>query len=228
MDLAGPRPLGGADDVPIGRGAVMRRALVLAPLAALAAGCGSSGIGNEAGAERQYALRDEAGAAGARREQPIVAALLIQAVPADALADTSAIAYSRRAGEFGFYQLASWTERPVRALPRLLQKRLEARGLAGAVGLAGEPLGSDWLLQIGIDALQHELTSEPGAGRLALTADLFDRRSRSRVARRSFEAVVPAARADSAAAAAALSQAVAQVFDALLPWLEAELQRGAR
>lgn len=205
----------------------MRRAFVLAPLAALLGGCVSVGIGNEATAETQYALRDAAAAPAARLEQPLVAALLIQAVPADALADTAAIAYSRKPGEYGFYQLASWTERPVRALPRLLQRRLEARGLAGAVGLAGEPQKSDWLLQVGIDTLHHDLASEPGRGRIGLTLELFDRRQRTRVARRSFEAEVPAARADSAAAVAALSQGVAQVFDAAVPWLEGELLRGS-
>lgn len=211
----------------------MRRALLLAPCAALLlAGCVSVGIGNDPAGEVQYALRDVTSAATsaappARREQALVPALVIQAVPADALADTSAIAYSRRPGEYAFYQLASWVERPVRALPRLAQRRLEARGVAGAVGLAGEPLRSDWLVTLGIDALHHELASEPGAGRVALTVELFDRRSRTRVARRSFEALVPCARADSAAASAALSQGVAQILDEALPWLEGELQRAA-
>ena len=67
-----------------------------------------------------------------------------------------------------------------------------------------------------------------GAGRVAITVDLFDRRTRTRVARRSFEASVPAADANSAAAAQAMSQAVARVFDDLLPWLETELRRAAR
>jgi ABC-type uncharacterized transport system auxiliary subunit len=58
-----------------------------------------------------------------------------------------------------------------------------------------------------------------------VTVELFDRRNPARVARRSFTAGVPTARADSAAAAVALSQAVAAVFDAMLPWLEEELQR---
>jgi ABC-type uncharacterized transport system auxiliary subunit len=204
---------------------VRRRLLLLSP--ALLAGCISVGIGEEPVAERQFALADPQAAAPARRDQPIVAALLVQAMPADALADTTSIAYSRRAGEFAFYQLASWTERPVRALPRLLQRRLESRGIAGAVGLVGDPLRADWLLTVGIDALQHELPAEPGVGRVAMTLELFDRRQRTRVARRSFEAVVPVARAESAAAAAALSQGVAQVFDAAVPWLEGELERAA-
>lgn len=203
-----------------------RRGLLAAPL--LLCGCVSVGIGEQAAAESQHALRDAGGSAMPRLTQPLVAALVLQPSPADALADSSAIAYSRHDGEFRFYRLASWTERPVRALPRLLQQRLEDRGVAAAVGLLGEPLHADWLLAVGIDTVHHDLREAPGAARLAVTLELFDRRRRVRVARRRFEADVPAARADSAAAAAAMSQAVARVFDAAVPWLEEELRRAPR
>ena len=187
-------------------------------------GCISVGSSEGAAPQASYQLHDSA-AAVQRRGQPLVAALLIQPLPASALADTAAIAYSRRPHEFAFYQFASWTERPVRQLPRLLQQRLEARGVAGAVGLLGEPLRADWLLTLSIDALHHDVAAPPGLARLAVTAELFDRRSRARVARRPFASEVAVASADSAAAAAAMSLAVAAVFDSLLPWLEDELQR---
>lgn len=205
-------------------GARAAAALVLAA----SSGCVSVGIGDDPAAHTHLALRDASTASVARLAVPLVPALLLQPQPAGALADTQAIAYSRQAHEFAFYQLASWTERPVRQLPRLLQRRLEARGLAGAVGLLGEPLRADWLLALGIDTLHHDVAAAPGSGRVAITVDLFDRRTRTRVARRSFEASMPAASADSAAAAQAMSQAVARVFDELLPWLEAELRRAAQ
>jgi ABC-type uncharacterized transport system auxiliary subunit len=112
----------------------------------------------------------------------------------------------------------------VRQLPRLLQRRLEARGVATAVGMFGDPLRADWLLAIRVDTLHHDVSVPPGQARLAVTVELFDQRKRTRVARRQFEASAPTATADSAAAAAALSQTVARVFDALVPWLEGELQ----
>jgi ABC-type uncharacterized transport system auxiliary subunit len=189
------------------------------PLAA----CVSLG-GGDGGPPISHLLHDTT-ATPQRRAQPLVPALLIQPLPGNALADTASIAYSRRPNEFSFYQLATWTERPVRQLPRLLQRRLEGRGLAGAVGLQGESLHSDWLLAVSIDSLHHDVATEPGVARLALTAELFDRRRRSRVARRVFRAEPALARADSAAAAAALSSAVSAVFDALVPWLEDELQQ---
>lgn len=204
------------------RRGTLRLCGLLAPL--LLSACFSLGTGSEAGPQLHRQLVD-AGAEPVRRAQPLVAALLIQPLPADALADTVAIAYARRPHEFAFYQLATWTERPVRQLPRLLQRRLEARGVAAATGLLGEPLQADWLLTLAVDTLHHDVSVPPGTARLALTAELFDRRGQTRVARRSFTAAVPTARADSAAAADASSQAVAAVFDDMLPWIEDELRR---
>ena len=198
---------------------------VLLGAAVALAGCVSIGAGGDTAAQVQLELRDAAAAPPARRAEPLVGALLVQPQPGSALADTMSIAYSQREHQHAFYQLATWTERPVRQLPRLLQRRLEARGVAGAVGLLGDPMRADWLLTLGVDALHHDLRVPPGEGRLVITVDLFDRRSRIRVAQRRFEASVPAARADSAAAADALSAATAVAFDALVPWLEAELQR---
>ena len=142
---------------------------------------------------------------------------------ADAAADTVAIAYSRRANEFAHYQFATWTERPLRQVPRLLQQRLEARGVAGAVGVIGEPLRTDWLLTVAIDTLHHDVSAPPGQARVAITAEVFDRRSRTRISRRQFSVAVPTARADAPAATAAISQALTQVFDDLVPGLEAAL-----
>ena len=186
-------------------------------------------VGDDPVPHTHHLLRDAAQStpSSARRAEPLVRALLIQPLPGDALADTASIAYSRRAHQFAFYQLASWAEWPSRELPRLLQRRLEARGVAAAVGMLGEPMRADWLLTIGVDTLHHDLSTAPGQARLALTAELFDRRHRTRIARRQFEASTPTASADSAAAAAALSVAVAQAFDALVPWLESELQSAA-
>ena len=202
-------------------GPLMRVGALLAPL--LLAGCVSLGIGETSAPHTHHVLYDAA-APSPRRAEPLVPALLIQPMPADALADPASIAYSRQAHQFAFYQLASWAERPVRQLPRLLQRRLKARGVAAAVGMFGDPLRADWLLVIGVDTLHHDISVPPGLARLAVTVELFDQRKRTRVARRQFEASAPTATADSAAAAAALSQTVALVFDALLPWLEGELQ----
>ena len=203
-----------------------RLAVALAALVLLLTGCVSVGISGDAPATLQYELHD-LGSAPARRAEPLVPALLIQPLPADAMAETASIAYSRRPHEFAYYQFATWTERPVRQLPRLLQRRLEGSGIAGAVGLVGDPLRADWLLTLSVDALHHDLSGTSGVARIAMTVELFDRRSRERVARRRFAADEPTATPDAAAAAAALSTAATRAFDALLPWLDAELGRAA-
>ena len=192
----------------------------------LLSACVSVGIGGDSPPQAHYLLNDVA-APAPRRAQPAAAALLIQAVPADATADTASIAYSQRPNEFAFYQFAQWTERPVRRVPRLLQQRLEARGVAGAVGIVGDPLRADWLLTVAIDTLHHDVAVLPGQARLAITAELFDRRSRTRIARRQFDVTVPTASATAPAAAAAMSSALTQTFDHLVPWFEAELQQAA-
>ena len=155
--------------------------------------CVSVGLGGDVPAQAQYRLNDTA-APAPRLAAPIVPALLIQPLPADASGDTVSIAYSRRPHEFAHYQFASWTERPLRQLPRLLLQRLVARGVAGAVGVIGEPMRADWLLTVAIDTLHHDVSVSPGQGRLAITAELFDRGKRVRIARRQFEVAVPTAR----------------------------------
>lgn len=208
----------------IGHPAKLLFALALATLAV--PGCVSVEVGSERALHMHLSLRDAATDVQ-RLPAPLVEALLVQAQPGDALADTLSIAYSSREGEFAFYQLASWTERPVRQLPRLLLQRLEARGVARALGILGDPLRADWLLTVGVETLHHDLRTPPGEARLALSADLYDRRTRTRLAHRRFVASVATARADSSAAAQAMSAAVARGFDELLPWLEGELQRAA-
>ncbi|GIL04419.1 MAG: hypothetical protein BroJett031_09390 [Betaproteobacteria bacterium] len=193
---------------------------------ALLAGCVSVQLGTE-GARHVNLVLADARPAMARRDAPAARALLIQAVPADPLANTRSIAYARSPGAREFYQLASWTEPPLRAITRLLQQRLEARGTAEAVGLLGQPIAGDWLLAIGVEAVYHDVAAEPGTARLVLRAELIDRRARTLAARRTFEAAVPVERADSAAAAAALGRAVADTFDALVPWVEEQLARAA-
>lgn len=201
------------------RGASLFGAAALLPLA----GCVSVGVGGDLPPHAHLRLSD-AGGLPSPLDSPLVPALLIQALPADALADTVSIAYARERNRFQFYQLSSWTERPVRQLPRLLQRRLEARQLASAVALLGEPVRADWLLTLAVDTLHHDLTTTPGRARIALTVELIDRRARERVARQQFSTDVSTASDDAAGAAAAMSQALAQTFDALLPWLEEALQ----
>jgi len=187
-------------------------------------GCMSLG-GSEAVPTLHHRLRDPGLAAVTIRTPPLRDALLVQALAGGTLVDTLAMAYARQPHVYAYYQHAFWTERPLRQVPRLLQQRLQSRGVATAVGLMGEPLRADWLLTVAVDSLHHDASSEPGVGRVRLTLELVDRRSRQRAARRSFEADSPLPSADATGAAAALSQALARTFDEAVPWLEDALAR---
>lgn len=204
--------------------ALLRRRLLLATAAVpLLPACVSVELGQDQPPQLWRALHDSGRATPL--PAPLVPALLVQALPADAIADTAAIAYSRRPHEYAFYQLASWTERPVRLVPRLLQRRLQQRGIASAVGQLGDPLAADWLLSIALESLYHDVSVNPGLGRLVLVAELFDRRQRRRAARHRIATQAPAASADSAAGAEAISQALTEAFNLLTPWLEQALRQ---
>jgi len=223
---AGPaRPLTALRS-PLSPGLSRRRLVALAAAAPLLPACVSVELGQDQPAQVWRSLHDDGQAQPL--PAPLLPALLVQALPADAVADTASIAYSRQPHEYAFYQLASWTERPVRLVPRLLQRRLQQRNLASAVGQLGDPLRADWLLSVAVESLYHDVSVSPGLGKLVLVAELFDRRQRLRVAGQRFQTQAPAARADSAAAAQAMSLALTRCFDALLPWLEQALQQALK
>ncbi|RVT52605.1 ABC-type transport auxiliary lipoprotein family protein [Rubrivivax albus] len=205
---------------PVTRRVVLGAGLVQALSAGGLGGCVSLGLDGPTQAQLQYRWRD-LGPPPSRRERPLVHALLLQAMPGAPAADTLNLVYTREGGALATYQYARWAERPLRVLPRALQQRLEVRGSAGVTALLGDPQQADWLLTLTIDELHHASLPAPGRGRLAVTAELYDRRARQRVARRSFSAEPPlSGEATAAAAVQALSQALTQVLDAMLPWLE--------
>ena len=195
-------------------------------IALLLAGCVSVDVGGDSMVRTHYVLSD-AGPMPARRATPVADSLLIQGDDGDPIAETRSIAYARRPGERASYQLATWTDRPARRIPQLLQRRIEASGSFRAVAALGQPLNADWLLTVAIDDIHHDVVTEPGRAKLTVRASLFDRRRRALVAQRSFSADVPVAEANAAATVAAMNRGVAQVLDALVPWLEQEVA-GAR
>lgn len=205
---------------PMTRRTVLRAGLVPALSVGGLGGCVSLGLDEPTQAQLQYRWRDLA-PPPSRRERPLVDALLLQAMPGTPAADTLNLVYVREGGALASYQFARWSERPLRVLPRALQQRLEARGSAGVTALLGDPQRAVWLLTLTIDELHHASLPAPGRGRLAVTAELYDRRQRQRVARRVFTAEAPLnGEASAAEAVDALSLAMTQVLDAMLPWLE--------
>lgn len=156
------------------------------------------------------------------RSTPLPTTLVLQILSGDPLANSQAMAFATAPGQREQYQLAYWVQRPVQALPRLLLNRLQTRGAFEGVALLGDGITGTLALGIGIDTLYHDATTAPGAVELGLRADLVDRQTRRLLARRNFKASTPLTQAGPDYVAVATGEAVAMVFDALVPWLEAE------
>jgi ABC-type uncharacterized transport system auxiliary subunit len=198
-------------------------------LATLLTACVSVEVGNGESPQTQFVLSDaratSAAPAGESRAATRSANLLLTGISADPLADGTLIAYARHPGERSVYQLSTWSERPVRRIPQLLQQRIEARGSFGTAAMLGDPVRADLLLTLAVEEIYHDVAQEPGQARLSLRATLYRRHERQQLAKRSFSASVAVPEARAAAAAGAMNQAVAEIFDQLIPWLESEAGR---
>lgn len=191
--------------------------------AALLAGCVTVDVGNsDGGAPAQYRLYDLA-AAPARAPRTVPRSLLVAAVPSIGIGDSFSMSYSRAPHERALYQYASWAERPSSRVVQLLVRRLDARGDFASVAELGSGVNGDLVLNIAVDELVHDTAS--GQGRFQLTAVLIDRSARALVARRTFESAVPVPQANARGAVEALSRAVTNVLDELVPWLDAAAEK---
>jgi ABC-type uncharacterized transport system auxiliary subunit len=198
---------------------VKRRTVFALPLLAsgLAAGC--TALGGNPEPRHWYRLEDlgAAPASAATRSERV---LLVEVVTASALHEGTALVFSRRPGAFAHYRFANWTEPPARSLGRLVERRLEARGGFRAVGASTSGLRGELLLRVALEELLHDAAVEPGAGRIAVDAELLDWARRTRVARRRFARSAPADAANATGAASAISRALTDLLDELAPWVE--------
>jgi cholesterol transport system auxiliary component len=189
-------------------------------LALILAGCLSSGTRE---AQRFYVLEvpeTRAGEAKATRR----ATLVVAPTTASSFYDSTDIAYSRTPGTRAYYQFASWTEPPNRAIGALLIARLADSGSFERVAAAGDASGA-LLLRTHLEELYHDAASAPGSARIALTAELNDPARRALVARRTFTRTVPTATYDAPGAVQAMRQAVGAVLDDVAVWVDAAAPR---
>jgi ABC-type uncharacterized transport system auxiliary subunit len=195
-------------------------ALALLPLA----GCVAVTVGsNDAPPIVYYQLDDARPRTPAPPATSPAPRLAIQAISGDPIADASQLVFSRRPGERSFYQFALWSERPSRRLALLAQQRFEAGGTFAVVTQLGQPIATDWLLTLALESMVHDVSTPPGAVRVAWRAELIRRSDRSRVGLRAFTAEAPAAEATALAAVAAFDIAVANALDQMTAWVESTL-----
>jgi len=206
---------------------VLRRCLATL-LIALLAGCVTVGIGASDAPGISYYVLGDARPAAVRSSADTLGTLAVHGLGTDPLTDSTAIVYSRRADERALYQLAAWTERPARRLVQLAQQRLEARGAFASVTQLGQPVQADWLLTLTVEQMFHDVSSTPGRAKLAVRAELIDRRERSRVVAARFSAAPVVAEANATAAAAAFAEATADILDQVTAWVESAAQARKR
>ena len=202
----------------------LRQSLTLVAVAAAGlttSGCISVDIGKDTQQQAQFRIVD-----GASAPTPAARSngrdLLVSPQPAASVDDSFALAYSRLAQQRAAYQFATWSDRPSSRLAQLLVDRLAARRAFASVTLAGRGVAGDLLLNISVNDFFHDAASPPGTARVEVTAELIDRNTRKLVARQTFAATAPVAQANSAAAAASLSEASTKILDELAAWTEAK------
>lgn len=132
--------------------------------------------------------------------------------------DTDQLIFSRSPGTRGQYQFARWTERPSKRFADLMRARLDSQGI-WHVSAAGGYVRGDVLLDTRLIEFYHDASSNPGAIRLELHAELVDLKRRTLLGRKAFEQQVPLQTFDAAGAAQASNVAVGRVLDELAAWL---------
>lgn len=148
------------------------------------------------------------------------AALLLGDTDAPGIYQGLNLVYSRTPGTLSQYQYARWSELPARRFNTLLRQRLDTSGLFQSVADVGAGVRGDLQLNIRLLEFQHDAAQPPGVARVALEAELVDRRGATLVARRLFHAETPAPSHDATGAALALGRASGQALDELVAWLE--------
>lgn len=147
--------------------------------------------------------------------------LLVSVMPANSFYDTTSIAFSRGdPGGRAYYHYAGWTERPAKRIGQFVERRLAARNGFRTVAQATAGIRGDLLLNLRLQEIFVDAAQPPGTARVALTAELIDWRERTVVARRLFARAAPIEREEPVAAVAGLNQALTDLLDELVPWLE--------
>jgi cholesterol transport system auxiliary component len=171
-----------------------------------------------------YELRDggaqHAGVASPQAAKARPYTLLIGPVASTAFYDGHLLAFSADGRTRAYYQFAAWSERPAKRLGLLVERRLAGHGGFASVAQSTSGVRGQLLLNLRLDECLHDVSSTPGQAQLSFSAELIDWRSRTLIARRSFEGRAPVSEPNAAAAASALSQALGAQLDALTAWVE--------
>ncbi len=194
----------------------MLRALPAASLTALG-GCGT--LTSSAPRFEYFIIEDVRGAPVTAPVARLDRTLLLTGGTTQALYDSDRIVFTRDGAGRAYYQYSNWSERPARRILALAEMRLSDSGRFRAVAQTVAGVRGDLVLSLRLDELIHDDAATPGTVRVAVTCDLIDWRSRTLLARRSFEQSAPTPTRDSRGAARAASVAVGALLDELTAWV---------
>ena len=190
-------------------------------LLAVLAGCVSPG---EREAAQYYVL--QAGGEAPKAQATRQATLLVAPTGAADFYDSAQLVFSREPGTRGYYQLNRWTERPSRRIHALLVERLTASGAFRTVAGTASGVHGDLVLGTQIEELYHQAADRPGSVRITLTATLSDPARRALLSRRTFTRTAPAVSYDAKGAVAAFNQALGELLNDVVAWVDATAPRG--
>jgi len=158
---------------------------------------------------------------------PTAPTLIIAPPHAAAGFDSQHIMYVRETHKLEYFAHNEWVDPPARMLAPLLVAALEKTGVFRAVVPAPSAAAGDLRLDTEVIRLQHEFQTQPSRVRFTLRAYLVDDKTRSVLAWREFDAVVPAASEDPYGGVVAANRAVQTVLENLAVFC-AEAARSAR
>jgi len=115
----------------------------------------------------------------------------------------------------------------VALLVRLAERRLEAGGRFSSVASLTTGVRADLLLNLGVIDFYHDVAIKPAVVRVQISGELIDWRSRSLLARRTFDASAAVQTDDAKGAADAFNHAVTEALNVLVPWVEIEAASAA-
>ena len=196
------------------------KAGALVVVATLLSGCAGSGPHEPF---RYYVLDAPPAAAtpASAAAAPRDATLLVLPTVAASFYATQEIAYSKAEGVRAYYQYSNWTEPPDTAVTRVLVARIDDARLFRAVAIAGSGMRGSLVLSTHLLEIYHDAASSPGTARIVLAAELRDPGKRLVVARRTFDAAVPATSFDAGGAVQGFRVGLGRIGDEMAAWLGA-------
>ncbi|MCB0357975.1 MAG: membrane integrity-associated transporter subunit PqiC [Bdellovibrionales bacterium] len=156
----------------------------------------------------------------------IPADLMVRDAVSSPFLDSQRIVFSPGEGRRGFFQLAKWTESPVRRFSRLVAERIESLSLFNSVTNQASGALAEFALSLEILDFYYDYDSRPGSVRFRVRGELVRLTDRELIASKLFDVAVPVESESASGAVRASNIAVGQVIDHMIPWLE-EASRGA-